>query len=81
MLGVMTTLPVDEVLAEAREVQFSKVALVVILWPFWAFGWLVGHMWLALAFFGVSIRRGWRDSTDWDAKQELPVLLCMRDRC
>ena len=70
-MTTLRTMPVDEMLAQAREVRFSKVALAVVLFPFWGLGWGVGHAWLTLAFFGVAIRRGWRDSTGWDARQEI----------
>lgn len=61
----------DEILISAREIRFSVVALTVILWFFWLPGWIAGRAWLALAFFAVAIRRGWRDGTGWDTRRAM----------
>jgi len=65
--------PADEILARAREIRFSRTVLIIVLWFFWLPGWAAGRTWLALVFFAVAVRRGWRDGTGWDARQAVAV--------
>ncbi len=50
---------VDEIVARAREVKFSRVLVTLILGFFYAIGWLAGHAWVGVVMCGLSARRGW----------------------
>ncbi len=50
---------VDEIVARAREVKFSRVLVTLILGFFYAIGWLAGHAWVGVVMCALSARRGW----------------------
>ena len=62
----------EQILTEARQVQFSRVMFTLVLAPFWALGWLAGHVWLGLVIAAISVRRGWRDGTGYVSPPEPP---------
>ena len=63
----------DQILVEARQVQFSRILLMLVLGFFWGTGWVAGHLWLGLVVCAVSVRRGWRDGTGYIPQQLPPV--------
>jgi hypothetical protein len=54
-------IPVAEITREARQVQVSRVLLVLFLGIFWGIGWLAGRVCLGVVFSAVAVRRGYRD--------------------
>jgi len=56
---------ITDIVAEARQVQFSRVILTLVLGIPWVLGWLAGHCWLGLVIIAISVRRGWRDGTGY----------------
>lgn len=54
-----------QVLSEARQVQFSRVLLVLVLGFFWGAGLAAGKLWLGMAVAAMAVRRGWRDGTGY----------------
>jgi hypothetical protein len=61
MTAVTERLSVSEISAEARQVQLSRVLMVLFLGVFWGTGWLIGRVCLGVVMGWVSARRGWRD--------------------
>lgn len=59
----MTTIPVEEITAQAREVKFSRILLTLVLGFFWVTGWAAGQFWLGAVMCAFAVRRGWRDGT------------------
>lgn len=64
-MATMDNMTADQVLAQARQVRFSRVLLVLMLGFFWGIGWAAGHLWLGFVVAAVSVRRGWRDGTGY----------------
>lgn len=58
-LMVTAQIPVEEITARAREVQFSRVVLTLIMGFFYVIGWTAGHAWVGMVICALSIRRGW----------------------
>jgi hypothetical protein len=55
-------IPVDEISAEARQVDMARVVLTVLAVPLYVAGWLAGKVFLALAWAGLAVKAGWRDA-------------------
>lgn len=71
-MTVTQAVPVDEITAEAREIQLSRVLLFLFLGFFWVIGWTAGKVWLGLVIAAISARRGWRDGTGAAPKMTVP---------
>lgn len=61
--AITERIPVDQLAAEARQVQFSRVVLFLLFGFFWGIGWVAGRLWVGLVICAISVRRGWRDGT------------------
>lgn len=59
------TIPVDDIVGQAREVRFSRVMMTLAFGLLWLPGWLAAKCWLGLVVAAIAIRRGWRDGTGW----------------
>ena len=63
----MTTLvdvsvPVDEITERARKVSFGHAVLTFLASLFYAVGWLVAKVWLALVWCAIAVQVGWREA-------------------
>ena len=47
--------------ARAREVEFRRVALTLIAFPFYVAGWLASALWLAVCWAGVASKVGFTE--------------------
>lgn len=62
MTAVLDRVPVQRISMEAREVRFGRTVLTVIAALFYAIGWLVAKLWLAVAWCGTAIKVGWQEA-------------------
>jgi hypothetical protein len=61
-MAVLDRVPVDDIAAEAREVQAGRFLLTLVaLIPF-LLGWLAGKLVNALAFVGLAVKAGWLEA-------------------
>lgn len=63
------TVPVDQIIVEARRVRPSQVLLIIVLGFFWGIGWIAGRFVVGLVICAVSVRRGWRDGYGYEPAQ------------
>lgn len=63
--AAMDSVTTEQILAEARQVKFSRVLLMIFLGLFWGVGWVTGRLWLGTVFCAISVRRGWRDGAGY----------------
>lgn len=62
MTAVLDRVPVQRISDEAREVRFGRTVLTVIAALFYAVGWLVAKLWLALAWCATAVKVGWQEA-------------------
>lgn len=62
MTAVFDRIPVDRISTEAREVRFGRAVLTVIATLFYAIGWLVAKLWLAVAWCATAVKVGWQEA-------------------
>lgn len=62
MATVLDRVPVDEITIQAREVRFGRTVLTLLAAVFYGVGWVLGKAWLGVAWAGVAVRTGWRES-------------------
>lgn len=62
MATVLERVPVDQITAEARQVNVLQVVLTMIAAVFYGVGWVVGKFFLVLAWCAVAVRTGWREA-------------------
>jgi hypothetical protein len=53
-------LPVDQLRAQAGEIRFGRIVLLVITAFFFAVGWCAGAAWRAVVFCVLAVRFGYR---------------------
>jgi len=53
--------PLDQITREAQEVRFGRVLLTVLATVFFAVGWSVARLFLAVAWCAVAVRTGWQE--------------------
>lgn len=65
-MTVLTQVPVEDITARARQVQFGRVLLTIIAAILYGVGWVaakvLGGLWLALAWSVVAIKVGWTEA-------------------
>lgn len=54
---------VQQASAQARQVRFARVLLIVIAGFFFAIGWTAGRAWTGAVFCALMVRQGWREGT------------------
>jgi len=54
--------PLDRIVAEARQVRITKLLLGCLLAPLYVAGWLVGKTVLAAVFLTAAVKVGWQDA-------------------
>jgi len=54
--------PLDRIVAEARQVRIAKLLLGFLLAPLYVVGWLVGKTVLATVFLAAAVKVGWQDA-------------------
>lgn len=62
MTTVLDRVPVDDITTQAREVRFGLTVLTLLAAMFYGLGWVLGKAWLGVAWAGVAVRTGWRES-------------------
>lgn len=60
-VGLLDRVQVDDISAQARDVQLGRVLLTVIAAVFWGIGWVAAKSFLAVAWCAVAVRQGWRE--------------------
>lgn len=63
--------PTAEIEAQARQIRFSHVLLVLFLGFFWGIGWVTGKLFLGAVMCAISVRRGWRDGYGYEVPQQV----------
>lgn len=58
-MTVLDSIPVDRIGADAREVQFGRLLVTLIVAVFFGVGWVAAKLWLGVAFAGVAVKAGW----------------------
>jgi uncharacterized protein (DUF697 family) len=62
MATVLDRVPVDEITAEARQVDVGRALLSVFGLVFFAVGWLAGSAVTAVAWCGLAVKAGWLEA-------------------
>ena len=57
----MTSVPIDRIGAQARQVRFGRALLVAFAAVLFVLGWLPGRLVFAFAWCLVAVRVGWSD--------------------
>jgi uncharacterized membrane protein YciS (DUF1049 family) len=57
---VAERIQLDDITAQARQVRFGRVLLTVLAAVFFAIGWAIGRVFLALVWCGVAVKVGWQ---------------------
>ncbi|HEX8866519.1 MAG TPA: hypothetical protein VF821_12765 [Lentzea sp.] len=74
-MTTLSTIPVDEITAQAREVKPGRTALTVVAAVLFGLGWVTARVfsvvWLAAMWSGVAVREGWRASHGPSRSQRL----------
>jgi len=60
--AVLDHIPVRRISGEARRVDFGRTVLTVIAAVFYAIGWSLSTLWLAVAWCGVAVKVGWQEA-------------------
>lgn len=60
-------IPLDKIAAQAREVDFARVALTVLAALLYAPGWAAGKLCAGLAWAFAAVKVGWQDSRNGGA--------------
>jgi hypothetical protein len=63
MAIINSRVDLDRLDAEAREVDFRRVVMTVIVALFFAIGWVVGRLWIGMVWSALAIREGWREGS------------------
>ena len=61
-MTVFSRVPVDRIGVEARDVHIGRVLLTILAALFFAIGWVVAKVFLALAWCGVAVKVGWQEA-------------------
>lgn len=48
--------------AKSEDVHVGRALLAAVLWLFWAVGFVVGKVFVALSFAGGAVKVGWADA-------------------
>jgi len=59
---ILDSVPVERITAEARAVNLGRALLTLLLGVFWALGWLVGMVTVAISFAYASAKVGYLDA-------------------
>jgi hypothetical protein len=59
---LLDRVPVDRISAEARQVNFGRLLLTLLVGVFWLLGWLAGKASLGLAFCWAAVKIGWTEA-------------------
>ncbi|ANN16244.1 hypothetical protein SD37_11710 [Amycolatopsis orientalis] len=66
MTAILDRVPVDEITAEARQIQFGKTVLLGVAAVLFGLGWVVGKtfvvLWRAFAWSATAVKVGWREA-------------------
>lgn len=66
MATVLTRVPLRDINAQARDVEFGRTVLTILAAVLFGVGWLaaktVGAVWLALAWSAVAVKVGWNEA-------------------
>lgn len=61
----MTTIDtIDRIHDRAHAARPGRAVLTVLTAPLWLIGWLVGMLWLALAYAGAAVAVGFTDAKE-----------------
>lgn len=72
-MTVLDRVPLEDITAQAREIEFGRILLTVLAGALYAVGWLaaktvtvigkvLGAVWLGLVWSAVAVRVGWNEA-------------------
>jgi hypothetical protein len=59
---LLDRVPVERISAEARQVNFGRLLLTLLVGVFWLVGWVAGKASLGLAFCWAAVKIGWTEA-------------------
>lgn len=63
MTAILDRVPIEQISAEARQIRFRRILLVVLAGLFYGLGWAaaktLGAVWLGLAWVATAVKVGW----------------------
>jgi hypothetical protein len=59
---VLDRVPIDRIQVEARDVQFARMLLKLLLGLFYAVGWVAGKVSVVVAVAWTAVKLGWVDA-------------------
>lgn len=75
-LSILDRVPVERITAEARQIQFRRIALTVLAALFYVIGWTVAKLfaviWLAITWSFTAIKLGWEEGRRTDPNNKAP---------
>jgi hypothetical protein len=57
---LLDRVPVEEIRAEARDIQFGRTVLTVLVGVLFALGWVVGKAWRSVAWSFAAVKVGFQ---------------------